>query len=200
MALLIAGADLTLDGVDNVHRRVVRANVEDALNESLARGDGEFTVSGNVNNSVDSVLERGDPVGNETGTRPRATVSKVLRVSKLANVECAVSNLVFDSKLFSPTECFFQQNERVETHLHQAGVRERNVDARDLEELRGPAGLLRCLLVGGDPLTVLLNLGGGGDQGDEEGEPLAELGDIVVNLEEDVVLDPLRETGPGEIA
>ena len=59
---------------------------------------------------------------------------------------------------------------------------------------------MRCLLVGGDPLTVLLYLGGRGDQGDEEGEPLAELGDIVVDLEEDVVLDPLRETGPGEIA
>ena len=79
-------------------------------------------------------------------------------------------------------------------------MRERNVDTRDLEELRGLASLLSRLLVGGNLLTVLLNLSGRGAQGNEEPEPLAERGNIVVDLEKDVVLDPLRETGPGKIS
>lgn len=88
----------------------------------------------------------------------------------------------------------------METNLHQAGVRERNVDTRYLEELRRLASLLSRLLVGGNLLTVLLNLSGRGDQGNEEPEPLAECGNIVIDLEKDVVLDPLRETGPGKIS
>ena len=79
-------------------------------------------------------------------------------------------------------------------------MRERNVDTRDLEELRGLASLLGRLLVGGNLLAVLLNLSGRGDQGNEEPEPLAERGNVVVDLEKDVVLDPLRETGPGKIS
>ena len=53
---------------------------------------------------------------------------------------------------------------------------------------------LRCLLlVSGDLGTVVLNLHSGGDEGNQETEPLPERGDIVVDLEEQVVLNFLRE-------
>ena len=72
---------------------------------------------------------------------------------------------------------------------------ERDVDARDLEQLWGLSGVLCSFLVCGNLLAILSDLSGRSDEGKEQRKPLAERGDIVVDLEEQVVLHPLRETG-----
>ena len=73
-------------------------------------------------------------------------------------------------------------------------MRERDVDSRQAQELRSLAKLRSFLLVGSNLRAVVLNLRGGGDEGDQKVEPLPECGDIVVDLEEQVVLDFLGET------
>ena len=55
----------------------------------------------------------------------------------------------------------------------------------------------RLLLVGSDLRAVVLNLRSSGDEGNQETEPLPERGDIVINLEEQVVLDFLRKADAG---
>ena len=72
---------------------------------------------------------------------------------------------------------------------------ERDVDAGDLEQLRGPSGILCSFLVRCNLLAILSDLGGRSDEGKEQCKPLAECGDVVVDLEEQVVLHPLGETG-----
>ena len=55
----------------------------------------------------------------------------------------------------------------------------------------------RLLLVGSDLRAVVLNLCSSGDEGDQETEPLPERGDIVADLEEQVVLYFLGEADAG---
>ena len=76
-------------------------------------------------------------------------------------------------------------------------MRERDVDSRQAQELRSLSKLRRLLLVSSDLRAVVLNLRSGGDEGDQETEPLPERGDIVINLEEQVVLDFLRKADAG---
>ena len=72
-----------------------------------------------------------------------------------------------------------------------------NVHPRHLQELRGPAFFCRLLLVSGDLRAVFLSLRRGGDERDQETESLSECGDIVVDLEEQVVLDFLWQADTG---
>ena len=76
-------------------------------------------------------------------------------------------------------------------------MRERDVDSRQAQELRSLSKLRRLLLVSSDLRAVVLNLRSGGDEGDQETEPLPERGDIIINLEEQVVLDFLRKADAG---
>lgn len=79
-------------------------------------------------------------------------------------------------------------------HLRKAKLRECDVDTGELQELWGLA-LLGCrLLVSGDLRSVVLNLSGSGDERNQQAQPLPERGDIVVDLEEQVVLDLLRKS------
>ena len=100
VTFLITGPHLALDGVDDVHRRVECADVEDTLDKGLARRDGELTVTRNDDHSVDWVLEHWEPVGYEPAACRRTVVAEVLGVRKLTVVERAVINIVGDAELF----------------------------------------------------------------------------------------------------
>ena len=76
---------------------------------------------------------------------------------------------------------------------------ERDINAGQLEHLGNLASLLCSLLVGSNLGTVGLDLGRGRDQRDEQPEPLPERLDVVVDLKENIVLNPLRETNASHV-
>lgn len=78
-------------------------------------------------------------------------------------------------------------------HRSKASMRKGDIHAAHLQELRGLALLLRCFLVGRDGGAVLHSLGGRSDEREELREGLFEPGDIAANLEDDILLDPLRQ-------
>ena len=70
------------------------------------------------------------------------------------------------------------------SYLVQTKLRERDVDTRQLQELRGFVLVRRLLLVGSNLRAVVLNLRSSGDEGNQATETLPERGDIVADLEE----------------
>lgn len=74
-------------------------------------------------------------------------------------------------------------------------MRECNVDAGELDEGGRLPLLLGRLLASGDLCAVVHDLSRVRDVRNQQLEPLPECRDIVVDLEEQVVLDLLRETG-----
>ena len=83
------------------------------------------------------------------------------------------------------------------SYLVKTELGECDVHSRHLQELRGLAFFCGLLLVSGDLRAVFLSLRRGGDERDQEIESLSECGDVVVDLEEQVVLYFLGEADTG---
>ena len=75
VTLLLARADLPSHRGDLVHRRMDGADVEDALNEGLGRGDRELRVARDDDDAVDVLLELREPVRRELAVFRRAGVA-----------------------------------------------------------------------------------------------------------------------------
>lgn len=171
-------------------------DVENTCHERMARGHREFRVARNNNYTVNSVLEGRNPVRNELSARVRRTrIAEGLSTIELTCFERSVASVVGDAQLVAIDELLCTSMRRTTcTYLGQSRVREGDVDPRDLEELRSLSLLLGSLLVRRDGRPVMRDLSSGRDQGDEQLEPLPKRSDVVVDLEEDIVLDPLGQT------
>ncbi len=100
MAALSIGTDLALYSEDLMHCGIVGSDVEDAVDDGLGRSDSKLGVSGDKHNTVNRVLERGNPVGNEVAVRICAAwVGEGGRVGKLAFGEGCITKVVCDAQL-----------------------------------------------------------------------------------------------------
>ena len=78
-------------------------------------------------------------------------------------------------------------------YLGNAGMRERDIDVGQPQELGDITELRSSFLMSSNLRTVVLDLRSGGDVRYQKAEPLPECGNVVVELEEQIVLNLLRK-------
>lgn len=78
-------------------------------------------------------------------------------------------------------------------YLGKAGMRERDIDVGQPQELGDITELSSSFLMSSNLRTVVLDLRSGGDVRYQKAEPLPECGNVVVDLEEQIVLNLLRK-------
>lgn len=192
MALLCPRTDNTLQSEDLVEGDP-GPDIEDAQHCGVGRIYSQVGLSGDDNDSMDGLLESMDPVGVELAVDGGAGITEVLRVGELAAAESGVTNVVMNSELNGMLAVEKPTLTMLRPYLGKAGMRERDIDVGQPQELGDITELSSSFLMSSNLRTVVLDLRSGGDVRYQKAEPLPECGNVVVDLEEQIVLNLLRK-------